>query len=146
MDKDYNETINNYQLHEFQKAFLSVESLEEFYLSSIKNINNMKNHIESEYSIGLYLNKEIQRALDADNKEKSIELINNLNNAVTNEGYLISDYISFEYSDENDDFSISYSFTGNIVSLKILDTASYLSLLVVAINTFFIIITNIIIS
>ena len=66
------------QILELQEAFLSIESLEEYYSNSILNVQKMKIQIEKEYQIGLFVDAEIKRAIDAKTKEEAISIINEL--------------------------------------------------------------------
>lgn len=101
------------QIFELQGAFLSIESLEEYYSNSITNIQKMKMKIENEYQIGLYVDAEIKRALDATTKEEAISIINELNNGIAQDGNPISEYIVVEWFDINEGLGISYSIKKN---------------------------------
>ena len=101
------------QMLELQEAFLSIESLEEYYLNSILNVQKMKFQIEKEYQIGLFVNSEIKRAIEAKTKEEAISIINELNAGIAQDGNPISDYIVVECVEADDTLEFSYSIKKN---------------------------------
>ena len=108
------------QILELQEAFLSIESLEEYYLNSIQNVQKMK--IEKKYQIGLFVDTEIKRAIDANTKEEAINIIKELNNSVAPDNKPISDYIIVECVENEENFGISYSIKNNAkVNSKYID-------------------------
>ena len=110
------------QILELQEAFLSIESLEEYYLNSIQNVQKMKIQIEKKYQIGLFVDTEIKRAIDANTKEEAINIIKELNNSVAPDNKPISDYIIVECVENEENFGISYSIKNNAkVNSKYID-------------------------
>lgn len=101
------------QILELQEAFLSIESLEEYYSNSILNVQKMKIQIEKEYQIGLLVDAEIKRAIDAKTKEEAISIINELNNGIAPDDNPISDYIVVECIEADEDLEFSYSIKEN---------------------------------
>lgn len=101
------------QILELQEAFLSIESLEEYYSNSILNVQKMKIQIEKEYQIGLFVDAEIKRAIDAKTKEEAISIINELNNGIAPDDNPISDYIVVECIEADEDLEFSYSIKKN---------------------------------
>lgn len=101
------------QILELQEAFLSIESLEEYYSNSILNVQKMKIQIEKEYQIGLFVDAEIKRAIDAKTKEEAISIINELNNGIAPDDNPISDYIVVECIEADEDLVFSYSIKKN---------------------------------
>lgn len=101
------------QIFELQGAFLSIESLEEYYSNSILNVQKMKLQIEKEYQIGLFVDAEIKRAIDAKNKEEALSIIKELNSGIAPDGNLISDYIVAECIATDEDLDFSYSIKNN---------------------------------
>lgn len=101
------------QILELQEAFLSIESLEEYYSNSILNVQKMKIQIEKEYQIGLLVDAEIKRAIDAKTKEEAISIINELNNGIAPDDNPISDYIVVECIEADEDLEFSYSIKKN---------------------------------
>lgn len=113
MKPDVRNRNSDIQILELQETFLSIESLEEYYSNSISNVQKMKIQIEKEYQIGLYVNAEIKRAIDAKTKEEAIEIINELNNGIAQDGNPISDYIVVECIEADDELEFSYSIKKN---------------------------------
>lgn len=101
------------QILELQEAFLSIESLEEYYSNSILNVQKMKIQIEKEYQIGLFVDAEIKRAIDAKTKEEAISIINELNNGIAPDDNPISDYIVVECIEADEDLEFLYSIKKN---------------------------------
>lgn len=88
---------------------MSIESLEEYYSNSILNVQKMKIQIEKVYQIGLLVDAEIKRAIDAKTKEEAISIINELNNGIAPDDNPISDYIVVECIEADEDLEFSYS-------------------------------------
>lgn len=101
------------QILELQEAFLSIECLEEYYSNSILNVQKMKIQIEKEYQIGLFVDAEIKRAIDAKTKEEVISIIDKLNGGIAPDGNPISDYIVVECIEADEDLEFSYSIKKN---------------------------------
>lgn len=73
----------------------------------------MKIQIEKEYQIGLYVNSEIKRAIDARSKEEATSIINKLNAGIDQDGNPISDYIAVECIESDEVLEFSYSIKKN---------------------------------
>lgn len=113
MKQDVRNRNSDIQTLELQETFLSIESLEEYYLNSILNVQKMKIQIEKEYQIGLYVDQEINRAIEAESKEEAIRIVNELNSGSIQDGNPISDYIAVECIDDSEGLAFSYSIRKN---------------------------------
>lgn len=113
MKPDVRNRNSDIQTLELQETFLSIESLEEYYLNSISNVQKMKIQMEKEYQVGLYVDAEIKRAIDAETNEETMRIIDELNNGITQDGSLISDYIVVECIDAGEALEFSYSIKKN---------------------------------
>lgn len=96
-------------IEELQETIVAIESLEEYYFNSIKNIQAMKMHIEKQYEIGLIVGNKLSECTNLEDieiiKNKILEL---LETRLEN-GTKILDYISIECEGEKDNLVISYS-------------------------------------
>lgn len=50
-------------LEELQEVIIAIESLEEYYLNSIKNVQEMKINTEKKYEIGLLIDDKLGEAM-----------------------------------------------------------------------------------
>ena len=113
MKSDTRNQYTNIMVLDFQDIIVSIESLREYYLNSIDNIQKMKLNIEKDYAIGLFVGNGIKKALSAEDREDTKKLLDELNNETLPNGSRVSEYVIVEYEEDEDEMAISYSIKKN---------------------------------
>lgn len=102
---------SNLMLEELQETIIAIESLEEYYLNSIRNVQEMKINTEKKYEIGLLIDDKLGEAIalkDFDAIEKAVKELTEMK---LSDGIQVSEYITIncEKEIEAEVSSISYS-------------------------------------
>ena len=102
---------SNLMLEELQETIIAIESLEEYYLNSIRNVQKMKISTEKKYEIGLLIDDKLGEAIalkDFDAIEKAVKELTEMK---LSNGIQVSEYITIncEKEIEAEIPSISYS-------------------------------------
>ncbi|MDB2129148.1 hypothetical protein, partial [Enterocloster clostridioformis] len=102
---------SNLMLEELQETIIAIESLEEYYLNSIRNVQEMKINTEKKYEIGLLIDDKLGEAIalkDFDAIEKAVKELTEMK---LSDGIQVSEYITINCEKENEAEipSISYS-------------------------------------
>lgn len=102
---------SNLMLEELQETIIAIESLEEYYLNSIRNVQEMKISTEKKYEIGLLIDDKLGEAIalkDFDAIEKAVKELTEMK---LSNGIQVSEYITIncEKESETEIPSISYS-------------------------------------
>lgn len=102
---------SNLMLEELQETIIAIESLEEYYLNSIKNVQEMKINIEKKYEIGLLIDEKLGEAITLKDISAIQSAIKELTKIELSDGVQISEYITISCEVENgeDIPNISYS-------------------------------------
>lgn len=115
---------SNLMLEELQETIIAIESLEEYYLNSIKNVQEMKLKIEAQYEIGLLIDDKLSEAIALRDINAVQNAIKELTDMTLSNGIQISEYISIncEVEDEDEFANISYSIKqGSMVDPRFVD-------------------------
>ena len=115
---------SNLMLEELQETIIAIESLEEYYLNSIKNVQEMKLKIEAQYEIGLLIDDKLSEAITLRDINAVQNAIKELTDMTLSNGIQISEYISIncEVEDEDEFANISYSIKqGSMVDPRFVD-------------------------
>lgn len=102
---------SNLMLEQLQETIIAIESLEEYYLNSIRNVQEMKINTEKKYEIGLLIDDKLGEAIalkDFDAIEKAVKELTKIK---LSNGIQVSEYITINCEKESgyEIPSISYS-------------------------------------
>ncbi|MCM1221017.1 MAG: hypothetical protein NC548_41685 [Lachnospiraceae bacterium] len=111
MKPEIKNTNSNLMLEELQETIIAIESLEEYYLNSIRNVQEMKINIENKYEIGLLIDDKLREAIALKDFTAIQNAIQGITEIKLSNGVQISEYISIycEQKSEDEAPSISYS-------------------------------------
>lgn len=93
---------SNLMLEELQETIIAIESLEEYYLNSIRNVQEMKINTEKKYEIGLLIDDKLGEAIalkDFDAIEKAVKELTEMK---LSDGIQVSEYITINCEKENE--------------------------------------------
>ena len=93
---------SNLMLEELQETLIAIESLEEYYLNSIRNVQEMKINTEKKYEIGLLIDDKLGEAIalkDFDAIEKAVKELTEMK---LSDGIQVSEYITINCEKENE--------------------------------------------
>ncbi|NBH99255.1 hypothetical protein D7Y41_29400 [Anaerotruncus sp. 1XD22-93] len=98
-------------LEELQEAIIAIESLEEYYLNSIKNVQEMKINTEKKYEIGLLIDDKLGEAMALKDFNAIQNAVNELTQIKLSNGIQVSEYITISCEKESEEEVpvISYS-------------------------------------
>lgn len=98
-------------LEGLQEAIIAIESLEEYYLNSIKNVQEMKINTEKKYEIGLLIDDKLGEAMALKDFNAIQNAVNELTQIKLSNGIQISEYITISCEKESEEEVpvISYS-------------------------------------
>ena len=102
---------SNLMLEELQEAIIAIESLEEYYLNSIRNVQEMKINIEKKYEIGLLIDDKLGEAMALKDFNAIQNAVNELMQIKLSNGIQVSEYITINCEKESEEGVpvISYS-------------------------------------
>ena len=81
-------------LEELQETIIAIESLEEYYLNSIRNVQEMKINIEKKYEIGLLIDAKLGEAMALKDFNAIQDAVNELMQIKLSNGIQVSEYIT----------------------------------------------------
>lgn len=98
-------------LEELQETIIAIESLEEYYLNSIRNVQEMKINTEKQYEIGLLVDDKLKEAIALKDFNEIENAVNGLMEMKLSNGIRVSEYITVNCEKDSEDeiLSISYS-------------------------------------
>lgn len=98
-------------LEELQEVIIAIESLEEYYLNSIKNVQEMKINTEKKYEIGLLIDDKLGEAMALKDFDAIQNAVNELTKIKLSNGIQILKYITISCEKESEEEIpvISYS-------------------------------------
>lgn len=109
MQQEVKNKYSSVMIEKLQETIMAIESLEEYYLNSIKNVQLMKINIEEQYEIGLIIDNKLKEYIALGDMKNIRNKISELLETKLANGIKISEYISIECDGEEDDLTISYS-------------------------------------
>lgn len=102
---------SNLMLEELQETIIAIESLEEYYLNSVRNVQEMKINTEKKYEIGLLIDDKLREAIVLKNFDAIEKAVKELTEMKLSNGIQVLEYITIncEKEKEFEVPSISYS-------------------------------------
>ena len=94
MKPEIKNTNSNLMLEELQETIIAIESLEEYYLNSIRNVQEMKINIEKKYEIGLLIDAKLGEAMALKDINAIQDAVNELMQIKLSNGIQVSEYIT----------------------------------------------------
>lgn len=107
---------SNLMLEVLQETIIAIESLEEYYLNSIRNVQEMKINTEKKYEIGLLIDDKLREAIALKDFDAIKNAVKGLTEIKLSNGIQVSEYITIncEKGIEDEIPVISYSLTQDL--------------------------------
>lgn len=111
MKPEIKNASSDLMLEELQETIIAIESLEEYYLNSIRNIQEMKINTQKKYEIGLLIDDKLGEAIALKGFNAIQNAVKELTEMKLSNGIQVSEYITINCEKESEDEVpvISYS-------------------------------------